>query len=490
MSEIEKSPQINTVCKNCLRDFTVHFRRPYNVGKATTEYSGEFGFDWMRDEYIYPILKVNGEIKEVISIYSNDTLRLLKENFYGNVNIFIDEGKYFPSWLSIFATKTGANIETEQINKDGANLNIEIHQDKNDAKEALSDDGTILIFRASNKNIKLSTFGKNQQENIVKEPLSRFIGTARENRNLGKFDRKFYNTKQAINITCSGGYFSKDEYVVVQAEKNGKIKEVGLILLARNNNTLNMNIKIVDVKVNGVVLGKPENYEYELKNKVFNQCLLGLTFFKKEIFDLDELAKTDDSVRNFIKTWWQDKQCMDDNTNYVDAMIHEPSDFQDELVELYEKTKWRLFNINSKAEKTTYVFYTPIRFRDPPTYSGSPMKIESWYQVSGSADRGLDENGFRVVKNLEVKWGNNVVVYQDGFDVLKTLGHELIHSLGLFHVFDGEQIIQYNMGYTDNIMDYSYDSNGHDSKFTDSQWFFRKDQADQLRDDRSVRVFY
>lgn len=222
MSEIEKSPEINTVCKNCLRDFTVHFRRPYNVGRATTEYSGEFGFDWVRDEYIYPILRVNNEIKEVIQAFSKYSELRIRQNFYGNVNIFIDEGYYIPSWLSIFATNTGANIEFEQINKDGANLNIEIHQNKNDDKEALSDDGTILIFKASNKNIKLSTFGKNQQKNIVKEPLSRFIGTARENRNLGEFDRKFYNTKQAINITCSGGYLSKDEYVVVQAEKMEK----------------------------------------------------------------------------------------------------------------------------------------------------------------------------------------------------------------------------------------------------------------------------
>lgn len=490
MSKIEKSPQINNVCKNCLRDFTVHFRRPYNVGRGTDEYDGEFGFDWVRDEYIYPILKVNNQIKEVIMGYSNDISRLLHANFYGNVNIFIEDGKYFPSWLSMFATNTGANIESEQINKDGANLNIEIHQNNNDDKEALSDDGTILIFKASNKNIKLSTFGKNQQENIVKEPLSRFIGTARENRNLGRLDRKFYNTKQAINITCSGGYLSKDEYVVIQAEKNGKIKEVGLILLARNDNIQNMNIKIVDVKVNGVVLGKPENYEYELKNKVFNQCLLGLSFLKKEIFDLDELSKTDDSARNFIKTWWQDKQCIDDNTSYVDDYINMPSDFQDELVELYEKIKRRFFNINSNAEKTTYVFYAPIRFRDPPIYEGPPMRVKDWLCTLGTASHGIDYKGFRVVKNLEDKWGNHLVIYQDGYDELKVLGHELVHSLGLFHVFQGMEIVNYYKGYTDNIMDYPSDFNNADSKFINNQWFFRKDQADQLRDDRSVRVFY
>ena len=35
---------------NSLPKFLVHFRRP-------DDYRGEFGFDWIRDEYIYPIVK-------------------------------------------------------------------------------------------------------------------------------------------------------------------------------------------------------------------------------------------------------------------------------------------------------------------------------------------------------------------------------------------------------------------------------------------------
>ena len=36
--------------KNSLPKFLVYFRRP-------DDYRGEFGFDWIRDEYIYPIVK-------------------------------------------------------------------------------------------------------------------------------------------------------------------------------------------------------------------------------------------------------------------------------------------------------------------------------------------------------------------------------------------------------------------------------------------------
>lgn len=53
------SPTVGTSCATCLRKFTVHFRRPYNIGRATNRYNGEFGFDWLRDEYIYPIQKID-----------------------------------------------------------------------------------------------------------------------------------------------------------------------------------------------------------------------------------------------------------------------------------------------------------------------------------------------------------------------------------------------------------------------------------------------
>ncbi|NUG81951.1 hypothetical protein HUN33_18205, partial [Acinetobacter bereziniae] len=40
------SPTVGTSCATCLKKFLVHFRRPQ-------DYSGNYGFDWLRDDYIY-----------------------------------------------------------------------------------------------------------------------------------------------------------------------------------------------------------------------------------------------------------------------------------------------------------------------------------------------------------------------------------------------------------------------------------------------------
>lgn len=45
MSKIGTSPQIGTLSADCIRKFTVHFRRPYEIGRPSDRYHGEFGFD-------------------------------------------------------------------------------------------------------------------------------------------------------------------------------------------------------------------------------------------------------------------------------------------------------------------------------------------------------------------------------------------------------------------------------------------------------------
>lgn len=92
MSKIGTSPQIGTLSAYCIRKFTVHFRRPYEIGRPSDRYHGEFGFDWVRDEYIYPLLNIEGKKDTVITIpnhsllyrvmYSNtDDTSHLKDNF-------------------------------------------------------------------------------------------------------------------------------------------------------------------------------------------------------------------------------------------------------------------------------------------------------------------------------------------------------------------------------------------------------------------------
>ena len=67
------SPPIGQTSTSCLRKFTIHFRRPDTLKeKSNYSYRGEYGFDWLRDEYIYPIEKVDVDyISPINLVYLN-----------------------------------------------------------------------------------------------------------------------------------------------------------------------------------------------------------------------------------------------------------------------------------------------------------------------------------------------------------------------------------------------------------------------------------
>lgn len=81
------STPVGSTSTSCLRKFTVHFRRPPTLKqKSNYPYRGEYGFDWLREEYIYPIdtVKVNhtwGNITELYkpTILCRDPSSLRKE---------------------------------------------------------------------------------------------------------------------------------------------------------------------------------------------------------------------------------------------------------------------------------------------------------------------------------------------------------------------------------------------------------------------------
>ena len=66
---ISSSP-IGSLSTSCLRKLTIHFRRPTKLKeKKNFPYKGEYGFDWLRDEYIYPLTKVYVDKEENSEIY-------------------------------------------------------------------------------------------------------------------------------------------------------------------------------------------------------------------------------------------------------------------------------------------------------------------------------------------------------------------------------------------------------------------------------------
>lgn len=519
---IESSPEKGSVCQTCLRNFFVHFRRPYKIGEpVAADYNGEFGFDWIRDEYIYPLTIIDTDENKkdtVIKDYDHSVRQMLNKQFDGARGVFINKGLYLPAWLSIFATNCSGTLGSDQINSQGADLDLEIHQSPDDDKSPLTDDGSILIFKSSNPCLKISTFEKNQQSQMVEEPLANFINSGRISEQLATQKRFSYKKKKAINIICSGDALSQNEYILVQAKKSGKIQNVGMLLVAKNKEIFVIKLIMVDVKVNGKILKKPKNYEWELKNRIFNQCLMIADVVKKEVFDLDRLAKTDSEVQKFVKKWWSEKIKIEDETKIGDPdqlyvpvndfhkkdtadgevtyLVEDNSEkFKAELLKLYETKNFKLLPINSSYESHRYVFFAPIAMRYEPIYEKiyDPVlkkevmtMVEPGSVIEGSASFEADTRLFKrepdidpLYKTKDIEWGKSVVIYADAPPYMDVIAHELSHTLGLLHTFQNDKM-RLHQGFTDNIMDYSYTEDKRISKFNTYQTIFRKVQADQI----------
>lgn len=521
MSNIKSSPKIGQSSSNCIRNFTVQFRRPYEIGMPPDNYNGEYGFDWVRDEYIYPLLSIGGKKDTIMDLLG--VPRLVHSQLYKVFNHNVDTRinipyRYFPSWLYIFATDCKGVYGSEEINREGACLDIEIHQEyveyndgeDIDEKEALTDNGTVLQFEASNDKIKISTFDNNQNTKIIEEPLSNFINSNRNFMKLGyeydKFNnafernRYFYKKKNAIKIICSGGMLDKNEHIIVKAIRNGCTPVVvGIIYIAQNKTIHTINIVEIDVKVNGEIIPKSKNHELELRNKFFNQALTVFRVVKKEVFDLDLLSVSDTEVKDFVDKWWNKRLKNDGKEKYLEVVSNEkellklsikrkktvdPTEFSDaefirELKELYWRKKKVGLTPYSEIERNTYIFFAPVSVRN-----AREKDTDKWNYVLGSAS-------FKAHSNIlysegkyssDEEFSNAVVIFKDSveFGFLETYAHELGHALGLTHTFESGEMFKYQKGYTDNFMDYPQRIDNTDSKFIDRLNIISKYQIDMI----------
>ena len=83
------SSKIGQTSTSCLQKFTIHFRRPDKLKQdQNAPYRGEYGFDWLRDEYIYQKKNLNFMIKIIILLGSLSLLAMCKAIMQMQVQIF------------------------------------------------------------------------------------------------------------------------------------------------------------------------------------------------------------------------------------------------------------------------------------------------------------------------------------------------------------------------------------------------------------------
>lgn len=430
-----------------LKRFLIHFRRP-------SDYNGKYGFDWLREEYIYPIKTItndnNGTPINTAKPLCKNVNKLKNEYLSGVKNSIVPYGiKYYPAWLSIFPnTTTKEFAHGSNMHASGIDLDLQF-----DEIDTIISDGTEIILQSINPFVKISP---------SKISISDVIAAGKKSRNINGKTINYYKLKKIINIKCSGGAINQHEEIKVFSKLKDKIsgieekKEVGKLMVYKNNIIPKAEIVVVNV-VTSATKGKlKDDYQFLFKNQSFNQALIRAEVSIDTEFDINTLPNNDNDVINF-------KHRMGGNDS---AFI------KNALGVLYDKYgKYKVSGgINGNQNKKTYLFLTSLT-------AGN---------VLGSCS--IDANN---------KWGNFYIVFNAGLKDGHTIMHECGHSLSLPHVFQEGSSAKHTFhhGYTDNYMDYTWQAgvfrNGTlfssgSNAFKGKMFSFFKWQWDIMRGDRSL----
>jgi len=422
-----------------LKKFHINFRRG-------TNYSGEYGFDWLRDEYIYPIEFVATTFREnanngykPLALYP----KTLKDQYYSSdvIDPISPYGQdYYPSWLSLFSKHTYWMFNNK-VHNNGILLNLEI-----EALEELSTDTTILTFETSNNTITIAPSKINLSDAL----------TTKQTKDLGDGTTKeFYVLEDAVNISCYRPIANHEE-IKVFAELEGQKEEVGKLMIYNNSEIPTMEVVMVKVVTGGQEPHISNDFIATIQDKFLNEALIKMEITNKIEFDIEELSLSQPDVLNFRSEYLTGYPIYNDELS---------SNFFKELLTLYEKhgdDKPVGGTINSHLNKKTYIFYTSVDMN-------TEGEVPSDFYLSPT--------------NFHISWGNSVFLSKDGYRKVDTIAHEIAHSLSLPHSFESvpNNSNIFHISHTDNIMDYYLHTELNTIKGVLFKW-----QWDIMRKDRSL----
>lgn len=439
----ETSSNVNSSCATCLRRFTIHFRRDYKIFDTPTTYGGEFGFDWLRDEYINPMLEtIESEFYPVFVDTSKYGVERLKSTYKDGIKVIMPFGKeYVPASINLFPEKFVKDNNKSNLNFEAV-LDIEIHQFKED--EAPLENDIFIEFITTNKNIKISLGSEKKYKAKIKVPISELIKDGQKELVLNSKEnliRKYYKTKNFISIKCLNS-IENNQYVEVYECKKDNRELVGILNVEKNNVIKKSSIIVVDVVNDDFDSKFYKDIQYNISKVInsrsLNQALIDVDVIKEEKFDLRTLPFNDPEVADFYNLYYLNQYIDANGVKYADNSLS--ISYLDDLIYLYEKYNNLPYQINSNQNPNTYLFYSSL----------SPYDLDINGSITGGT-AGVASLCMEEGHSLE-QWGNAVVVYANG-DILTPL-HEIGHSFKLDHTFDNREQFIFMQGYTDNMMDY------------------------------------
>ena len=492
----QTSPPIGQTSTSCLRKFTIHFRRPAKLKqKKGATYKGEYGFDWLRDEYIYPIEEVlydncsDSESPILINDYralclKSDQLKL-EYLQVGIADPIQPHGQdYYPAWLSIFACDVqGDNADKgSDMHKDGVYLDLQL-----DEIDKIINDGTEIFFKPSERCLKITP---------EKISIKKFLKTSIKKRSINKdTDTKisYYLLKNAVKIMCQGDTLKEHGQIKVFAKLGSTEIEVGQLMVYQNDSIGEANLVVVNVITeydnnnNKVIPQSHPSLDDIFNNQSFNQAMIKVKIKATENFDLVELRnKTNDKdIIDFLYDIKDSTYMKSQRENPKDSQktIESSSDIKNRLIKIYEKFGKNIpadgKPIHDEKHHNTYLLFTNLN----PTMSNGVA-------VGGEACG-------KMTSSHVMEWGNGLVIFQSGLKDRHIIIHEAAHSFTLPHTFEtfsendsaNNKHIFYR-GYTENVMDYNaylisgkplaYDQN----KYNGQMYSFFKWQWDLMRKDK------
>lgn len=452
---IESSPTLGQCTANCTRKFTIQFRR----NKGFDPKCG-VGFDWFRPEYEEGLTKIFKDNNAIKPLFKGDILNFKKTYRFNKISSISPYGtEYIPSILSIFSQKDPKLSKyMKDKQRDGISLDIETYQIIGDDQSPLEGVSAKCKFTCINPNVNISPKMIDLADLVSNGYAQDLIRD--QSFQLRRANKKFYRKESAINIKIDG-FLSEDVEIVIWAEfSNGQFEKVGQMIICKNNDNKYITIQPVKLIANNDY--NLPKYENDLES-FFAQALIKVKFLKSDEINLNyknnelckkNLIKYNDEKLDFIKKF----QTEDQKINYLLAM-------RDDIVNLYSDL--RDVEIDDVGHKITYLIFIDLFSQ---AYSNEKeMKIKAERRkrnlpIDSNEKYGGIKVGGVATQKSDNTWGNGTIIYKPVIlnydEYAHTVAHELGHSLGLSHVFEGNNNgFEFYEGYSDNIMDYRFKEN-------------------------------